>query len=36
MKRLRLHVFVENLQDNIRFYSGLFSAEPAVVKADGC
>lgn len=34
MKRLHLHVCVENLQDSIRFYSGLFSAEPTVVKAD--
>lgn len=34
MKRLHLHVAVANLQQSIRFYSRLFSAEPTLVKAD--
>jgi catechol 2,3-dioxygenase-like lactoylglutathione lyase family enzyme len=34
MKRLHVHVAVDNLQENIRFYSALFHADPAVVKPD--
>jgi len=34
MKRLHVHVAVEDLQDSIRFYSTLFAAEPAVLKSD--
>lgn len=34
MKRLHLHVAVEDLSASIRFYSTLFAAEPSVLKAD--
>lgn len=34
MKRLHVHVGVENLDQSIRFYSTLFGAEPTVAKAD--
>jgi catechol 2,3-dioxygenase-like lactoylglutathione lyase family enzyme len=34
MKRFHVHVAVADLQESIRFYSALFGAEPAVVKAD--
>src|SRR5437868_11094589 len=34
MKRLHVHVAVENLSQSIGFYSALFAAQPAVVKAD--
>jgi catechol 2,3-dioxygenase-like lactoylglutathione lyase family enzyme len=34
MKRFHVHVAVANLQDNIRFYSSVFGAAPAVVKDD--
>jgi catechol 2,3-dioxygenase-like lactoylglutathione lyase family enzyme len=34
MKRLHVHVGVEDLDRSIRFYSTLFSAEPTVVKDD--
>lgn len=34
MKRLHVHVSVENLDKSIGFYSTLFGAEPVVVKAD--
>ena len=34
MKRLHVHVAVQNLSDAIGFYSTLFAAEPAVVKPD--
>lgn len=34
MKRLHVHVAVENLDRSIGFYSTLFGAAPAVVKAD--
>jgi catechol 2,3-dioxygenase-like lactoylglutathione lyase family enzyme len=34
MKRLHVHVAVENLEQSIGFYSTLFGAAPAVVKAD--
>ncbi len=34
MKRLHVHVSVEDLARSIRFYSTLFSAEPTVVKDD--
>ena len=34
MKRLHVHVAVHDLAASIRFYSKLFAAEPAVVKAD--
>jgi catechol 2,3-dioxygenase-like lactoylglutathione lyase family enzyme len=34
MKRLHIHVAVENLPQSIGFYSALFAAEPAMVKTD--
>jgi catechol 2,3-dioxygenase-like lactoylglutathione lyase family enzyme len=34
MKRLHLHVAVDDLTQSIGFYSALFAAEPAVVKSD--
>lgn len=34
MKRFHVHVGVADLEAGIRFYSGLFGAEPAVRKAD--
>ena len=34
MKRLHVHVSVENLDASIHFYSHLFAAEPAVLKDD--
>lgn len=34
MKRLHVHVAVENLSDSIRFYSALFAAQPSVIQAD--
>jgi hypothetical protein len=34
MKRLHVHVAVNNLQHSIGFYSALFAAEPSVTKTD--
>src|SRR5258708_10152348 len=34
MKRLHVHVAVENLTHSIGFYSALFATQPAVVKDD--
>lgn len=34
MKRFHVHVAVDNLQDNIRFYSAVFGIGPSVVKGD--
>jgi hypothetical protein len=34
MKRLHVHVAVDNLADSIKFYSGMFSSDPTVVKSD--
>ena len=34
MKRLHVHVAVENLAQSIDFYSALFAAQPAMVKTD--
>lgn len=34
MKRFHVHVGVTDLEANIRFYSGLFGAQPTVRKAD--
>src|ERR1700716_3356852 len=34
MKRLHVHVAVEDLPQSIGFYSALFAAQPAVVKTD--
>ena len=34
MKRLHVHVGVDDLDQSIRFYSTLFAAEPTVQKAD--
>jgi catechol 2,3-dioxygenase-like lactoylglutathione lyase family enzyme len=34
MKRLHVHVAVEDLSHSIGFYSALFAAQPAVVKGD--
>ena len=34
MKRLHVHVSVDNLAQSIRFYSTLFAAQPTVTKPD--
>jgi catechol 2,3-dioxygenase-like lactoylglutathione lyase family enzyme len=34
MKRLHVHVAVENLEASVRFYSELFALEPTVIKSD--
>lgn len=34
MKRLHIHVGVDNIQESVRFYSALFGAQPAKTKAD--
>ncbi len=34
MKRLHVHVSVEDIPQSVRFYSTLFAAEPAVIKPD--
>ncbi|MBB4369733.1 putative enzyme related to lactoylglutathione lyase [Bradyrhizobium sp. cir1] len=34
MKRLHVHVSVEDLSHSIRFYSALFASDPSVVKSD--
>ncbi len=34
MKRLHVHVAVENLPKSVSFYSTLFNAQPVVVKDD--
>jgi catechol 2,3-dioxygenase-like lactoylglutathione lyase family enzyme len=34
MKRFHVHIAVDNLQDNIRFYSALFGTEPSVSQPD--
>lgn len=34
MKRLHVHLKVENLEASVAFYSGLFGAEPARLEAD--
>jgi predicted lactoylglutathione lyase len=34
MKRMHVHVAVEDLQHSIQFYSALFDARPSVVKTD--
>lgn len=34
MKRMHVHVGVDDLANSIRFYSTLFAAEPSVVKQD--
>src|SRR5499433_4319745 len=34
MKRMHVHVGVENLEQSIGFYSALFATQPTVVKAD--
>jgi catechol 2,3-dioxygenase-like lactoylglutathione lyase family enzyme len=34
MKRLHVHVAVQNLNTSIRFYREIFNAEPTVLKAD--
>ncbi|SDX28436.1 Glyoxalase/Bleomycin resistance protein/Dioxygenase superfamily protein [Nitrosomonas communis] len=34
MKRFHVHIAVDNLQQNIQFYSALFGTEPSVVKPD--
>ena len=34
MKRLHVHVAVEDLAASVRFYSALFAAQPAVLKSD--
>jgi len=34
MKRMHVHVAVDDLKQSIGFYSALFAAEPAVIKSD--
>lgn len=34
MKRLHVHIGVENLTESIKFYNALFNAEPSKVKTD--
>ena len=34
MKRLHVHVGVNDLDQSVRFYSTLFAAEPTVIKGD--
>jgi catechol 2,3-dioxygenase-like lactoylglutathione lyase family enzyme len=34
MKRLHVHISVENIDDSIHFYSGMFGAAPTVAKPD--
>jgi predicted enzyme related to lactoylglutathione lyase len=34
MKRMHVHVAVDDLQQSISFYSALFAAQPSVVKSD--
>lgn len=34
MKRMHVHVAVDDLQRSIRFYSSMFAAQPSVVKSD--
>lgn len=34
MKRMHIHVSVDNINDSIRFYSAMFSVEPTVSKPD--
>lgn len=34
MKRLHVHISVDDLSQSIRFYSALFGAEPSITKAD--
>ena len=34
MKRLHVHVSVEDIRHSVGFYSALFAAQPAVVKPD--
>lgn len=34
MKRFHIHIAVDNLQENIRFYSALFGIAPSVSKQD--
>jgi hypothetical protein len=34
MKRMHVHIAVEDLQQSISFYSALFAAEPSVLKSD--
>ncbi|CAE6724985.1 Cadmium-induced protein CadI [Paraburkholderia domus] len=34
MKRMHVHISVENLADSVRFYSALFDAPPVVAKDD--
>lgn len=34
MKRFHIHIAVDNLQENIRFYSALFGVEPSVSRQD--
>mgnify|MGYP002633884353 CR=1 FL=1 len=34
MKRIHMHIAVDNIEQNVRFYSTLFGAEPTVRKPD--
>src|SRR6202167_5555249 len=34
MKRMHVHVAVDNLKQSVGFYSALFAAEPSVIKTD--
>jgi catechol 2,3-dioxygenase-like lactoylglutathione lyase family enzyme len=34
MARMHIHIAVDNLEANIRFYSALFGTEPSMTKSD--
>ena len=34
MKRFHIHIAVDDLEQNVRFYTALFQAEPTVLEAD--
>jgi hypothetical protein len=34
MKRMHVHVAVDDLESSLGFYSALFDAEPTVIKTD--
>jgi hypothetical protein len=34
MKRMHVHVAVDDLQQSVGFYSALFAAQPSVIKTD--
>ena len=34
MKRFHIHIAVDDLEQNVRFYTALFQAEPSMLEAD--